>query len=123
MIDCAFGFRFVVLNFPRHGVRNATEDRWHPVDATGITCLLCPLKGNDPDPVDSKLGLVLEASEVTAFCWWKSPPRNGKTVGSYCYYCGRIWYPHVDLIIQVRFYDAIASVLLYHMLICVELTS
>ncbi len=43
---------------------------------------LCALADNSKDPLD---GMILA---------WYAPPLNGKNVGFFCWYCGRVWFTY-----------------------------
>lgn len=56
----------------------------------GKVCLTCPRKDNEQDPVAEILGKTNEDGSVI-FMAWIYPPKDGRTVGDYCYYCVRVW--------------------------------
>ena len=56
----------------------------------GKVCFTCPRKDDDEDPVARVLGKVNEDGSVILM-GWGYPPKDGKTVGDYCYYCVRVW--------------------------------
>ena len=56
----------------------------------GRSCLTCPRRDDQEDPVAACIGKLTEDGSVVLMAW-SYPPKNGKTVGEYCYYCVRVY--------------------------------
>ena len=56
----------------------------------GRTCLTCPRRDDQEDPVAKVVAQLNEDGTVVLMAWGY-PPKNGKTVGDFCYDCVRVY--------------------------------
>ena len=56
----------------------------------GRTCLTCPRRDDQEDPVAVCIGKLTEDGSAVLMAWAYRPP-NGKTMGECCYYCMRVY--------------------------------
>ena len=56
----------------------------------GGTCLTCPRRDDQEDPVAKVVGKLNEHGSVVLMAW-SYPPRNGKTAGDCCHYRMRVY--------------------------------